>query len=224
VSAALVLARTRTARTLAAALACAAVAAPLIAAAGIATLIGEGSGSCASAPAMPAAAGRAAAGTFAAPLRLRPGRWYEVGATEYGGPSDPASGSYGAIPDPGESYLPAHPDSFAELSVLDSNPANGGGFTFADANALASLPYMTALRVRRGDRELVLAKRDIGYGQGPGQAIGNGEPFRIDVWWQAAQRLGVSKSAVQIERAPQTGAGSLLGQTALETAAASGAG
>ena len=73
---------------------------------------------------------------FAAPLRLRPGRWYQVGATEYGGPGDPSSGAYGSIPDPAQAYLPAHPDSFAELSVLAANPANDGTFTFADANAL----------------------------------------------------------------------------------------
>ena len=46
-------------------------------------------------------------------------------------------------------YLPAHPDTFAELSVLDSNPANGGTFTFADANALNNLPYLTGLDRRQ---------------------------------------------------------------------------
>ena len=67
-----------------------------------------------------AAGGGAVAGVglAAQPLRLQAGRSYEVGATEYGGPSDPSSGSYGSIPDPSQAYLPAHPDSFAELSVL----------------------------------------------------------------------------------------------------------
>src|ERR1022692_263617 len=88
----------------------------------------------------PAGGGALAQGLYAAPLELTPGRWYEVGATEYGGSGDPTSGDYGSIPNPGESYLPAHPDSFAELSVLDSNPANGGTFTFGDANALHNLP------------------------------------------------------------------------------------
>ncbi len=98
-----------------------------------------------------------------------------------GPPSD-----FGSIPEPGESYLPSHPDSFAELSVLDSNPADGGGFTFADANALGNLPYLAGLRVAHDGRERLLLKRDVGYGQGPGQFIANGQPYRLDVWWQAA--------------------------------------
>jgi hypothetical protein len=158
----------------------------------------------------PAGGGPLAAGMYAAPLSLKPGRWYEVGATEYGGPGDSTSSDYGSIPDPGESYLPAHPDSFAELSVLDSNPANAGNFTFANGNALGNLAYLTQLRVRSGGRHALLAKRDIGYGQGPGQVIADGQPYRLDVWWQAARELGVSKSAVQIELAPRTGAGATL--------------
>ena len=116
----------------------------------------------------PAGGGSIAAGLYAAPLELRPGHWYEVGATDYGGPGDSTSGDYGSIPNPGESYLPAHPESFAELSVLDSNPANGGALTFADADALDNLPYLTELRVLHEGREAILAKRDVGYGQGPG--------------------------------------------------------
>jgi hypothetical protein len=160
----------------------------------------------------PAGGGPVAAGMYAAPLQLRPGRWYEVGATEYGGPGDPTSGDYGSIPDPGESYLPARPDSFAELSVLDSNPANGGSLTFQDANALNNLPYLTALRVAHAGHESRLFKRDTGYGQGPGQFIENGQPYRLDLWWQAAQQLQVSKSSVQIQLVPQTGTAPTLGE------------
>jgi hypothetical protein len=145
-------------------------------------------------------------------LRLQAERWYEVGATRYGGPEDPTSGDYGSIPDPSESYLPAHPDTYAELSVLASNPANHGTFTFADANALDNLPYMTGLRVASGVRQEVLYKRDIGYGQGPGQTIANDEPYRLDLWWQAAQTLGVSKGAVRIQLAPASGTAATLGQ------------
>ena len=155
--------------------------------------------------------GPVAEGQYAAPLRLVPGHAYEVGATEYGGPTDPSSGDYGAIPDPSQSYLPAHPDSYAELSVLDQNPANGGTFTFADANALDHLPYLTALRVTRDGRTVLLYKRDIGYGQGPGQIVENGQPYRLDLWWQAARAIGVTKSAVQITLAPTTGAAATLG-------------
>ena len=141
---------------------------------------------------------------FAAPLRLQPGRWYRVGATQYGGPSDPSSSSWGSS----GSYLPSLPNSFAELSVLDSNPANGGAFTFADANALNNLPYGTQLRVSSAGHQFVLAKRDIGYGQGPGQTI----PYRIDVWWQAASPLAISKTPVEIQLAPASGAAATLGQ------------
>jgi hypothetical protein len=156
------------------------------------------------------AGGTLAAGLFAAPLTLQPGRSYQVGATEYGGPGDPSSGSYGAIPDPGESYLPAHPDSYAELSVLSSNFANHGTFTFADANALGRLPYLTGLRVEHHGQRLVLLKRDIGYGQGPGQTIPNGQPYRLDVWWRAARALAITKSQVTVTLAPPSGAAATL--------------
>src|SRR5271166_269818 len=65
-----------------------------------------------------ATSGTRTRGASAVPLHLLPGRWYQVGATEYGGAGDPTSGAFGSIPDPGESYLPSHPDTFAELSVL----------------------------------------------------------------------------------------------------------
>ncbi|HTZ62663.1 MAG TPA: hypothetical protein VMB51_01010 [Solirubrobacteraceae bacterium] len=161
----------------------------------------------------PAGGSPHAQGMYAVPLRLQVGRSYEVGATEYGGPGDRSSGDYGAIPDPAQSYLPAHPDTFAELSVLEHNPADGGTFTFADANALDNLPYMTGLRVSHGGQSLLLYKRDIGYGQGPGAQIENGEPYRLDIWWQAAQTLQISKSAVQITLAPQGGTAATLGET-----------
>jgi hypothetical protein len=160
----------------------------------------------------PAGGGGLAQGLYAAPLELQPGHWYEVGATEYGGPGDPSSGNYGSIPEPGQSYLPSHPDTFAELSVFDRNPANSGAFTFAAANALDHLPYLTGLRVAHDGHRMLLYKRDIGYGQGPGQLTASGQPYRLDVWWRAAQQLAVSKSAVQIQLTPSTGAASTLGE------------
>jgi hypothetical protein len=197
---------------------------PVIVAAGIAGLFSqEAESACGGASVgavnQPAGGGPLAQGLYAAPLELAPGRWYEVGATAYGGPSDGTS-DYGSIPDPGESYLPAHPDSFAELSVLDSNPAS---FTFADANALSNLPYLSGLRVAHDGRERLLLKRDVGYGQGPGQFIANGQPYRLDVWWQAAQPLGISKSAVRVQLAPGTGAAATLGALP-SSSEASGAG
>jgi hypothetical protein len=185
---------------------------PVIVTGGIVGLMaGEEEAGCAAPGSIesPAGGGAGASGMYAQPLKLVPGRWYEVGATEYGGPNDTAS-NYGSIPSAGESYLPAHPTSFAELSVLDSNPANGGSFTFADANALGSLPYLSELRIWHAGQEALLQKRDTGYGQGPGQFIANGQPYRVDVWWQAAERLGITKSPVRISLAPATGAGAAL--------------
>lgn len=200
---------------------------PVLVAAGVAGLLsqeaesvcdGAGVGSVET----PAGGGPLSAGMYAAPLELEAGRWYEVGATDYGGPGDAAS-DYGSIPDPAQSYLPGHPDSFAELSVLDSNPADAGTFTFADANALGNLPYLTGLRVAHDGHESLLLKRDVGYGQGPGQFIANGQPYRLDVWWQAAQPLGITKNAVKVQLAPATGAASTLGALA-SSSEASGAG
>jgi hypothetical protein len=141
------------------------------------------------------ATARPGVGMFAAPLHMMPGRWYRVGATRYSG-GLAASGA----------FLPDQPDSFAELSLLDHNPYPA--FTFADANALGSLPYGTALRVANGPRQLVLVKRDIGYGQGPGQSI----PYRIDVYGSAATALGISKSTVAIELAAASGTAATLDQ------------
>jgi hypothetical protein len=186
---------------------------PVIVAAGVAGLFSEDAESACGAGGVadvPAGGGPLATGLYAAPLELEPGHWYEVGATEYGGPSVPTSGDYGAIPNPGQSYLPAHPDSFAELSVLRSNPANSGSFTFQDANALGRLPYLTTLRIQHAGRERLLSKRDVGYGQGPGQFISDGQPYRLDIWWQSAQQLGVTKNPVKIALAPTTGAAGTL--------------
>ena len=211
---AIALLRSRQVRTALLVCALLVVSLPMLVAAGVVGLVAQEAkarceGASAGASETPAGGGPLAAGLYAAPLELKPGRWYEVGATDYGGPGD-SSSDYGSIPDPGESYLPAHPDSFAELSVLDSNPANGGTLTFEDADALDNLPYLTELRVLHEGREAILAKRDIGYGQGPGQLIANGQPYRLDVWWQAAAALAISKSAVKVALAPPTGAGATL--------------
>lgn len=224
---AITLLRSRQARTALVVLAALALCVPVIVAAGVVGLFAhEAEVGCEEAGGgvveTPAGGGAISSGLYATPLQLRPGRWYEVGATEYGGPGDPTSGDYGSIPNAGESFLPAHPDSFAELSVLDSNPANGGTFTFADANALGQLAYLTQLRVRSGRREAILSKRDTGYGQGPGQFIGDGQPYRLDVWWQAARPLGITKSAVQVQIAPPTGTGATL--EALPESSEAGAG
>jgi cell wall-associated NlpC family hydrolase len=101
------------------------------------------------------------------------GQAQTVGATEYGGPGDPSSGTVGAA---GVSLL-SQPDSFAEL----------GGTSFATATALGGLPYGTPLEITAGRRTVVAYKEDIGLGGGPI----DGHPRVIDLWWQLARALGI---------------------------------
>jgi hypothetical protein len=120
-----------------------------------------------------------------------------VGATEYGGPADPTSGTVGSL---GVSLL-QHPDSYAEL----------GGTTFQTATAMGGLPYMTPLRVTYGNRSAIAYKRDIGLGGGPIDGL----PRVIDLWWEFAEAIGIPypwAGPVRIERPPATGAGNTLGQ------------
>ena len=149
------------------------------------------------------------------PLHLQVGQWYPAGATMYYANDSTGSGHFGSIPDPAQANLDEHPDTFAELSLQAMNEANrcAGCFTFADANALGVLPYMTALRVARSGHSIVVYKRDIGYGQGPEEHTSQGFEYRIDLWGPAAQALGVSKDQVDIELAPKTGAAGVLEAT-----------
>jgi cell wall-associated NlpC family hydrolase len=144
---------------------------------------------------------------------MQPDQWYPVGATEYYAGDSTGSGNYGSIPDPAQANLSEHPDTFAELSLLPTNPANGGTFTFQDANALGELPYMTGLRVARDGKSIIVYKRDTGYGQGPSEHTPEGFQYRIDLWGPSAQALGVSKDQVDIQLAPATGAGGVLEAT-----------
>jgi hypothetical protein len=96
-----------------------------------------------------------------------------VGATEYGGPGDPSSGTIGSS---GVNLL-KEPDSYAEL----------GGTTFKTATALGGLAYETPLAISWKSRSLVAYKRDIGLGGGPI----DGQPREIDLWWQLAGSLGI---------------------------------
>ena len=77
--------------------------------------------------------GCAGPGSPAPITRSGPGGGTRVGATEYGGPGDPSSGTVGSS----GVDLDAHPDSYAEL----------GGTTFQTATALGGLPYETPLRI-----------------------------------------------------------------------------
>jgi cell wall-associated NlpC family hydrolase len=125
-----------------------------------------------------------------------------VGATEYGGPGDPSSGTVGSS---GANLL-LHPDSYAEL----------GGYSFQTATAMGGLPYMTPLRISWGGHSTIAYKRDFGFGGGPVAGL----PRVIDLWWELAGALripyegGLWSGPVQIARPPDSGAGSLLGQRA----------
>jgi hypothetical protein len=136
---------------------------------------------------------------------LTPGSSSVVGATEYGGPGDPSSGTVGAS----GVNLDADPDSFAEL----------GGTSFATATAMGGLAYGTPLRispVSDPGRSLIAYKQDIGLGGGPI----DGYPRVIDLWWQLAGRLGIPyeqgrwSGPVRIQRAPESGAANLLDASA----------
>jgi cell wall-associated NlpC family hydrolase len=144
-----------------------------------------------------------------------PGSGVRVGATEYGGPGDPSSGTVGSS---GANLL-VDPDSYAEL----------GGDTFQTATAMGGLPYLTPLRITWGAHSALAYKRDIGFGGAPIAGL----PRVIDLWWELAGRLGIPyerglwSGPIEIERPPSTGASSLLGENAslqLTTPAPSGCG
>jgi hypothetical protein len=128
-----------------------------------------------------------------------PGSGRLVAATEYGGPGDHVSGVVGAS---GVNLL-QHPDSYAEL----------GGLTFQTATAMGGLPYGTPLRITWGRHSVIAYKRDFGFGGGPIDGL----PRVIDLWWELAERLGISLAnggwagPVRIARPPGAGAGNLLG-------------
>src|SRR5579875_1358643 len=130
---------------------------------------------------------------------LGPGDGARIGATEYGGPGDPSSGSVGSS----GVDLDTHPDSYAEL----------GGTTFQTATAMGGLPYETPLRITWGGHSVIAYKRDIGLGGGPI----DGRARAIDLWWQLAGALripyedGAWSGAVTVRRPPASGAGPLLG-------------
>ncbi|MDW5595922.1 hypothetical protein VSS74_16355 [Conexibacter stalactiti] len=154
---------------------------------------------------LPAGLSPGARARFHEPLQMEPGRWYRTGATRF-------SDGTGGVPDPAQSDLSQHPDTFAELSTATTNPANTRTFRFNDANAVGALPYMTALRVAKGTRSAIVYKRDVGYGQGA-DTTASGERYRIDLLVPVADQLGVSKDEVRIALAPRTGAGPVLGET-----------
>jgi hypothetical protein len=160
---------------------------------------------------LPAGLTPGARARFYEPLHMQPGRWYRTGATRFANAPGDAT-AYGSIPDPAQKYLPAHPDTFAELALASTNPANYRDFRFEDADALGRLPYMAAVRVERGGHSVVVYKRDVGYGQGT-DTTASGERYRIDLWGPSADAIGVSKDEVRIALAAPNGTAQTLGDT-----------
>jgi hypothetical protein len=161
-------------------------------------------------PSSPSCGGQA--GTSKVSVTLGPpGTGERVGATEYGGPGDPTSGTVGAS----DQSLIAHPDSYAEL----------GGTTFQTARAMGGLAYMTPLRITWGRHSAIAYKRDFGLGGGPVAGL----PRVIDLWWQLAGALGIPyenglwSGSVKVERPPASGAGGLLQESVALSTPAPGA-
>ena len=103
-----------------------------------------------------------------------------VCASEYGGPSDPTSGTHGYHGDDLTGRM-----AFAELGM---------------GTALGGLPYKYKLRIDFGGRSVVAEKLDIGLG-GPGCG---GHGRAIDLWWETARALGFSGLApVNVTGGPQ---------------------
>lgn len=132
-----------------------------------------------------------------------------VGATEYGGPGDPSSGSVGSS----GANLIEYPDSYAEL----------GGSTFQTATAMGGLPYMTPLRISWGGHSVIAYKRDIGFGGGPI----DDHPRVIDLWWRLAVALGIPyddglwSGLVRVAAVPVAGSARRLAATSPSGPAAS---
>lgn len=108
----------------------------------------------------------------------------KYGASIFGGPGDPGTGSTGYRGD----NLNKKWRSFAELS---NDPQNGTGADFA---AMGGLKYGTKVKVTnpKTGKSLVLKKRDVGAGGG---AVG-GKKRGIDLWYKAGQYLGINGTGV----------------------------
>lgn len=103
------------------------------------------------------------------------------GASVFGGPADPGTGSTGYRGD----NLNKKWKSFAELS---NNPSA------QDFSALGKLKYGTRVRVTnpKTGKSIVLTKRDVGAGGG---AV-SGHKRGIDLWYKAAEYLGINGTGV----------------------------
>lgn len=133
----------------------------------------------------------ASAGTCGTLSGLAPGSGDIVGASMYGGPGDPTSGTAGAY-----GPLPGH-YAFAELS---NN--YGAGVDNLDFGALGHLAPHTLLQITYNGRSVIAEKLDVGGG---GPPVGDPPTARrIDLWYETAAALGFEGvGLVAIAPAPQ---------------------
>jgi|GEM_PF-5979220 len=124
-----------------------------------------------------------------------------VGASVFGGPGDPSTGTVGYRGD----HLPGKM-AYAELDM---------------GLALGSLPYKQKLKITHGGKSVIAEKLDIGAGGGPVQ----GHHRAIDLWYQTAAKLGISglglvtisKNLGAIDVGAQKGGGKTGGAAAGDT-------
>jgi hypothetical protein len=103
-----------------------------------------------------------------------------VCASQYGGPSDPTSGTHGYHGDDLRGKM-----AFAELRM---------------GSALGGLPYRSKLAITYNGRTVVAEKLDIGLG---GAGCG-GHSRAIDLWYETAQALGFNGlGVVSVQNAGQ---------------------
>jgi hypothetical protein len=108
-----------------------------------------------------------------------------VGASTYGGPHDPSSGTVGASGTDLRGKM-----AFAELDM---------------GHALGGLPMHSKLRITHGGRSVVAEKLDIGAGGGSV----DGHHRSIDLWYQTAHALGLGDvwlGTVKVNRNTRAGA------------------
>jgi len=98
-----------------------------------------------------------------------------MGASVFGGPNDPATGTIGYRGD----SLPGRM-AFAELNM---------------GTAMGGLPYKAPVRVSLGNRSVIARKLDIGAGGGP---VG-GVPRAIDLWHETAAALGMKGGLAKVK-------------------------
>ena len=119
-------------------------------------------------------------------------------------PGDPTLGAYGAIPDPAQSYLPGASRHVRRAVGARQQPRQPRQLHLRGRQrARQPALHDRAARVSTTGAASCSSSATSATGRDPARRSKTAQPYRLDVWWQAARALGVSKSAVQISaRAP----------------------